>query len=139
MLFRWQSKVEPPGSTTTPIHNCTLHRLIGSRSDPRGYLPNRPQCYLWQLKKWEWIFFGHRCTRVENPGEGVRDVFAKIPRGGSRVAGKIARGGPPILCFIAFLLTSFSKICLGGGGVLFHTPLPPYPPAPCVHLCFWSM
>ncbi len=24
----------------------------------------------------------HRCTRVENPGEGVRDVFAKIPRGG---------------------------------------------------------
>ena len=23
----------------------------------------------------------HRCTRVENPGEGVRDVFAKIPRG----------------------------------------------------------
>jgi len=23
----------------------------------------------------------HRCTRVENPGEGVPDVFAKIPRG----------------------------------------------------------
>jgi hypothetical protein len=21
----------------------------------------------------------HRCTRVENPGEGVPDVFAKIP------------------------------------------------------------
>jgi hypothetical protein len=66
----------------------------------------------------------HRCTRVENPGEGVRD---QIPRGGSRVSGKIARGGPPILCFIAFLLTSFSKICLGG--CCFIPPLPPpYPP-----------
>jgi hypothetical protein len=45
----------------------------------------------------------HRCTRVENPGEGVQDVFAKIPRGGSRVVGKIARGGPPILRFILLL------------------------------------
>ncbi len=25
--------------------------------------------------------YRHRCTRVENPGEGVPEVFAKIPRG----------------------------------------------------------
>jgi hypothetical protein len=67
-----------------------------------------------------------RCTRVENPG-GILEVFAKIPRGGgSRVSGKIAWGGGglPILGFIAFLLTSFSKICLGGS---VSYPLPPYP------------
>jgi hypothetical protein len=50
--------------------------------------------------------------------------------GGSRVSGKIARVGLPILRFIAFLLTSFSKICLGG--CCFIPPSPPYPP--CVHL-----
>ncbi len=53
--------------------------------------------------------------------------------GGSRVSGKIAKGGPPILRFIAFLLTSFSKICLGGCCFI-HPPPPPLPP-PCVHLC----
>ena len=39
--------------------------------------------------------------------------FVKIPKGvkGFR---KNCQGGPPILHFIAFLLTSFSKICLGG-------------------------
>jgi hypothetical protein len=47
--------------------------------------------------------------------------------GGSRVSGKIARGGPPILRFIAFLLTSFSKICLGGA-VSYPPPPPPLPP-----------
>ena len=46
-----------------------------------------------------------------------------IHRWGSRVSGKIAWGGPPILHFIAFLLTSFSKICLGG--CCFIPPLPP--------------
>ncbi len=58
-------------------------------------------------------------------GEGVLEVFAKIPRRGSRVSGKIARGGPPILRFIAFLLTSFSKICLGGAVSYLPPPLPP--------------
>jgi hypothetical protein len=57
-------------------------------------------------------FHNHRCTRVENPGEGVRDVFAKMPRGGQGFQEKLPGGGPPILGFIAFLLTSFSKICL---------------------------
>jgi hypothetical protein len=49
----------------------------------------------------------HRCTQVENPGEGVPEVFAKIPRG-SRLSGKL-QGGGPILDFIAFLLTSVMK------------------------------
>jgi hypothetical protein len=34
----------------------------------------------------------HRCTRVENPGEGVRDVFAKIPRGGQGFREKLPGG-----------------------------------------------
>jgi hypothetical protein len=72
----------------------------------------------------------HICTRVENPGEGVRDVFAKIPRGGVKGFGKNCLGGPPILGFIAFLLTSFLKICLGGA---VSSPLTPLTP-PCVHL-----
>ncbi len=40
------------------------------------------------------------------------------------LSGKIALGGPPILGFIAFLLTSFSKFARG---VLFYPP-PPAPP-----------
>jgi hypothetical protein len=45
------------------------------------------------------FFYGyHRCTRVENPGEGVRDVFAKIPRG-SRLSEKIA-WGVPLFCVL---------------------------------------
>ncbi len=52
----------------------------------------------------------------------------KFLGGGSRVSGKIARGGPHILRFIA----SFSKICLGG--CCFIPPLPPYPPPPvCIY------
>jgi hypothetical protein len=53
--------------------------------------------------------------------------------GGSRLSGKIAWRGPPILDFIAFLLTSFSKICLGERVLLFYPPPPA--PLPCVHLC----
>ncbi len=71
---------------------------------------------------------GHRCTRVENPGEGVRDVFAKIPKVGQGFQEKIPGGSS--LRFIAFLLTSFSKICLGGA---VSYPPPPLTP-PCVHL-----
>jgi hypothetical protein len=46
----------------------------------------------------------HRCTWVENPGEGVPKSL-----GGSRLSGKFAWGGPPISGFIAFLLTSVLK------------------------------
>jgi hypothetical protein len=52
-------------------------------------------------------------------GGGVRDVFAKIPRGGQGFQEKL----PPSLRFIAFLLTSFSKIFLGG--CCFIPPPPP--------------
>jgi hypothetical protein len=59
-------------------------------------------------------------------GGGVLEVLAKIPRGvkGFR---KNCLGGPPILgfTFIAFLLTSFSKICLGGGGAVSYPKVPP--------------
>jgi hypothetical protein len=50
----------------------------------------------------------HRCTRVINPGEGVPEVFAKIPRG-VKAFRKNYQWGPPILGFIAFILTSVLK------------------------------
>jgi hypothetical protein len=51
----------------------------------------------------------NRCTGVENPGEGVPDVFCQNPLEGSRLSGKIAWGGPSISGFIAFLIASDLK------------------------------
>ena len=65
----------------------------------------------------------HRCTRVKNAGEGVPDVFAKIPRGG---------GGPPISGFIAFLLTSVLKFAWGGYYIN-PPPSPPRHPPVCIY------
>jgi hypothetical protein len=50
-------------------------------------------------------FHTHRCARVENPGEGVPEVFAEIPRG----VMAFMPGGPSLSGFIAFLLTSVFK------------------------------
>jgi hypothetical protein len=50
-------------------------------------------------------FQTHRCERVENPGEGVPEVFAEIPRG----VMAFMPGGPSLSGFIAFLLTSVFK------------------------------
>jgi hypothetical protein len=47
------------------------------------------------------------------------------PQGGQGFQEKLP-GGPPILGFIAFLLRSFSKICL------FHPPSPLIPPV-CIY------
>jgi hypothetical protein len=44
----------------------------------------------------------HSCKQVENSGERVPEVFAKIIRG-SRLSRKNEKWGPPILGFIAFL------------------------------------
>ncbi len=41
--------------------------------------------------------YRHRCTRVEYPGEGVPEVFAKIPGGGVEAFRENFQGGPPIL------------------------------------------
>ncbi len=70
----------------------------------------------------------HRCTRVENPGEGVRDVFAKIPRGGVKGFRKNCQGGSTYFAFYCIFINKFFENF--PGGVLFHTPLPPYPPPP---------
>jgi hypothetical protein len=67
------------------------------------------------------VVFIHRCTWFENPGGSSN--FCQNPWGGV----KIARGSP-MLGFIAFLLASFSKICLG---VLFH---PPYASPLCIYV-----
>ncbi len=62
----------------------------------------------------------HRCTQVENPGEGVPDVFDKICRGGSRLSVKIAWGGSPYFGFYCILIHKcFEKLTL-----------PPPPPGP---------
>ena len=52
----------------------------------------------------------HRNTQFENPGEGVPDVFAKIPRGVKGFREKLPGGpGSPISGFNALLLTSALK------------------------------
>ncbi len=97
----------------------------------RGLILRR-QIFIFYSLNFLFMSYRHRCTRVENPG-----VYLKfLPKylGGVKGFMKNCQGGPPILGFIAFLFTSFSKICLGGG-LLFHTPLPLTLPPPCVHLC----
>jgi hypothetical protein len=63
------------------------------------------------------FYLGNKCNTAQ--------VFAKISGGGrgSRLSGKIARGCPPILGYIALLLTSFSKICPGNAVLSLLTPL----------------
>ncbi len=75
----------------------------------------------------------HRCTRVENPGEGVPDVFAKIPRG-SRLSGKIAWVGSPYFGFYCIFINKCFEICLRG--VLYlPSPLPQLNPPVCIYGC----
>ncbi len=69
------------------------------------------------------VSFAHRCTQVENPGEGVLEVLPKIPRGGSRLSGKIARGG-----LLHFYYNCF-EICLWGP-MFTSSPSPRPPPLP---------
>ncbi len=76
----------------------------------------------------------HRCTQVENPGEGVPEVFAKIPWG-SRLSGKITKGQrfPALfwevycnLIEFCFYYAKCFEICLG---VLYlPSPFPSHPP-----------
>jgi hypothetical protein len=98
------------------------------------------------LQKYYSKHYYHSCTRLRIQG-GEAQIFAQIidahglkiqgrgylmflPKflGGVKAFRKNCLGGPPILGFIAFLLTSFSKICPGGGAVSYP------PPTPCVHL-----
>ena len=63
-----------------------------------------------------------RCPRVENPGEGVPEVFAKIPRGV-----KFSWGAPNFRFYCIFINKCF-EICLGWGVLYLLVPSPP----PCV-------
>ncbi len=75
-------------------------------------------------------FYNQRCTQVENPGEGVAQIFAKIPRGGgSRLSGKIARGVTYFGFYCIFINKSY-EVCLRRSYIY-----PPPSPPPCVHLC----
>jgi hypothetical protein len=62
---------------------------------------------------------------VENPGEGVAQVFTKIPGGVNTFQTKFP-GGP----LLWVLLQVFLKICLGG---LCYTPRPHSPPSVCIY------
>jgi hypothetical protein len=80
------------------------------------------------------LFVTTEAHGFENPGGRVVQIFAKI-MGGSRLSGKIDRGGPPILGFITFLLPSLLKFDWGGGGggyyCMFSLPTPsPSPSLP---------
>ncbi len=84
------------------------------------------------------ILIYHRCTRVENPGEGVRDVFAKIPRGGVKGFRKNFQGGSTYFAFYCIFINKFFENL--PGGVLFHTPPPPpYPPPVCIYVIYFSL
>ncbi len=80
-----------------------------------------------------WAPLVHRCTRVENPREGVRDVFAKIPRGGVKGFRKNCQGGYTYFAFYCIFFNKFFKNL--PGGLLFHPPPPsPLPPPPvCIY------
>jgi hypothetical protein len=71
---------------------------------------------------------------VENPGEGVTVVFAKIPGGGGQGFQEKLPGGDLLFRVLLHFINKGYEICLGG--VLYLpkplTPLPPQPP--CVHL-----
>ncbi len=55
----------------------------------------------------------HRCTRVENPEEGVAQIFSKIP-GGQGFPDKVARGWVPYLGFYCIFTNKFFENLHGG-------------------------
>jgi hypothetical protein len=67
----------------------------------------------------------HRCTRVENPGEGVRNVFAKIPRRGQGFQEKLLGGSTYFAFYCIFINKFFENL---PGGCCFIPPPPPLPP-----------
>ncbi len=73
----------------------------------------------------------NRCTRVENSGKRVPEVCAKIPGGGrGQEFQEKLPGGVHLFFFFAFLLASFSKICLGRE----YCFIPPLTPPPvCIY------
>ncbi len=68
-------------------------------------------------------------------GEGVPEFFSKNPRG-VKAFRKICLGGPPVLGFIAFLLTSVMKF--GRRGYYIYPPPSPHLTPICVHLCLYK-
>jgi hypothetical protein len=76
------------------------------------------------------LYIFHRCTRVENPGEGVAEAYSKILGGGGvGLSQQIADGGPLFWAFNFYHIFNnkfFLKICL-------WDPLL-YPPSPLTPL-----
>ncbi len=70
----------------------------------------------------------HRCTRVQNPGEGVPDVFCQNPQGGQGFQEKIA-WGVPYFGFYCIFINKWFEICLRG---VLHLPSP-LPPPVCIY------
>ncbi len=71
----------------------------------------------------------HRCTRVENPGGRVSQVFAKIS--GVKAFRKNCLRDPPILGLIAFLTSPFK---FAWGVLCLPSPPSPLTPPPCASM-----
>ncbi len=108
IIWGWKSEIE--GNERILNKKCTLNNLVSRLADQR-------------------LNFEHRCTRVENPREGVPDVFAKIPRRGQGFQEKLPWRSPYFGFYCIFINKCF-EICLRG---VLYLPSPP----PYVHLWLW--
>jgi hypothetical protein len=110
-------------------------------SNPESRIPKVFRDFHWEKdaasKLWLQICLIFKGLRVvENPGEGVPDVF--LPKsqgegGGGKASRKNYLGGPPISGFIAFLLTSVLKSAWGE--YYTYPPLSPHlTPPPCASM-----
>ena len=80
-----------------------------------------------------YVFQYHRCTRVKNPGEGVPDVFDKIPQGGQGLQEKLPWGwGSTYLGFYCVFINKCFEICPRGPGFILTLPPSPLCASNCI-------
>jgi hypothetical protein len=100
------------------LHISHLLKHIGVRQDY-----NKGKCCLHLLWRLTVIFLFHRCTRFENSGDWVAQVFFPKSLVGSKgFLGKTAKREVPYFGFYYIFLNKSFKICLGGS---IFTPLIP--------------
>jgi hypothetical protein len=107
---------------------CTLPPEIWQ--EPYGPSPQIFKPCAWSSQSIQ-VLQIHWCTQVKNPGGRVAQIFARIPRRGSRLSRKIARGSP-YFGFHCILINKYFEIRLGGSYVY---PLPsPFTPPVCIYV-----
>jgi hypothetical protein len=107
-----------PNSTLSKIVILKQHQTLKTKCEsnypnirPWDVFQNKLAAMVFTETRWDRLF--HRCTRVEKPWGRMAQVFAKIPVG-VKAFRKNFQGGPLILGFIAFLITSLLKFTWGG-------------------------